>query len=235
MYAMDTKDTASATPRFHAPAFVIAMDNEAAAVTAHLANTQETAEFGRRVVRGWYRGLPVAVYVAGIGKSNAAAAAQLALSRGADVLINAGVAGGLLPTMKVADLFRVRAAVEYDFDLAAVNNTKVGTLNEYAERELPLALAGTLPDAVLGTGDRFNDSEIDFRFLVDDVKASLRDMEGAAIVHVARRANVPCYSFKSVSDVHGSGSTVEQYLANLTRALASLSAAVPAQLDAILF
>ena len=220
--------------KFKKPVFVIAMDNEAAAVTAHLENLQESKMFGRRVLSGSYRGTPVSVVVTGIGKSNAAAGTQLALSLGADVLINAGVAGGLLPTMKVAEIYRVKAAVQYDFDLAVINNTKIGTLNEYKERELPLMTVGTRPDAVLGTGDRFNDSEADFRFLVDDVKAGLRDMEGAAIVHVALRAEVPCVSFKSVSDVHGSGSTIDQYLVNLGKALKTLSDEVPSVLNELI-
>ncbi|MGN0853099.1 MAG: 5'-methylthioadenosine/S-adenosylhomocysteine nucleosidase [Kiritimatiellia bacterium] len=221
--------------KFAKPVFVIAMDNEAAAVAAHLEDVRESARYGRRVLSGAYRGVPVAAVVTGVGKSNAAAGAQLALVLGADVLVNAGVAGGLLPTMGVAEVYRVRAAVQYDFDLAAVNGTKVGTLNECAERELPLLAVGARPDALLGTGDRFNDSEADYRFLVDDVKAALRDMEGAAIAHVARRAGVPCVSFKSVSDVHGSGSTVGQYRDNLGKALAALSAEVPAVLDELLF
>ncbi len=209
--------------------FVIAMDNEAAAVTAHFADVAEETVFGRRVIRGTLGGEPTAVVVSGVGKTNAAAAAQLALALfNPRVLLNAGVAGGLRETMKVAEIYRVRAAVQYDFDLAQINGTKVGTLNEYATRELPLDLAGnTAPEALLATGDRFNDSEVDFRFLVDDVQADLRDMEGAAIAHVARRARVPCRSLKSVSDVHGSGSTTDQYLANLKVALASLSSAIP--------
>ena len=63
---------------------------------------------------------------------------------------------------------------------------------------------------------------------MDDVKADLRDMEGAAIAHVAYRAGVKFRSIKSVSDVAGSGSTTDQYLANLKIALSSLSAAIPA-------
>lgn len=220
--------------RFKKPFFVIAMDNEAAAVTAQLANCQTRTLFGRRVVTGTFEGQTVTVVVTGIGKSNAAAGAQLALGLGADILINTGVAGGLLPTMKVAEIYRVTAAVEYDFDLAAVNHTKIGTLNEYAERELPLLTVGARPGAILGTGDRFNDSEVDFHFLVDDVKAGLRDMEGAAIAHVARRADVPCVSFKSISDVHGSGSTIDQYLANLAKALKTLSDEVPAVLKELI-
>ena len=209
--------------------FVVAMDNEAAAVTAHFEGVSEETVFSRRVIRGTLDGEPTAIVVAGIGKSNAAAAAQLALCLfNPEVLLNVGVAGALHAPMKVAEIYRVRAAVQYDFDLAQINGTKVGTLNEYADREIPLAVAGALPQAVLGTGDRFNDSKADHAFLVDDVKADLRDMEGAAIAHVALRAGVRCRMVKSVSDVAGSGSTTDQYLANLKVALASLSAAIPA-------
>lgn len=221
--------------RFKRPMFVVAMDNEAAAVArAFTGEVSEETVFGRRVVSGLFHETPVALVVTGVGKANAAAGAQLALARGADVLVNAGVAGGLVPTMRVADRFRVRAAVQYDFDLAAINGTQVGTLNEYQTRELPLLTVGDLSDAVLGTGDRFNESEIDHRFLVDDVHATLRDMEGAAIAHVAARAGVSCVSYKTVSDVHGSGSTVEQYLAHLAQALDALADETPRVLTALL-
>ena len=208
--------------------FVIAMDNEAAAVTAHFADVSESMVFGRRVIRGTLAGDPCAVIVAGIGKSNAAAATQLALSLfEPGEILNAGVAGALHAPMQVAEVYQVRAAVQYDFDLAQINGTKIGTLNEYKERELPLSVAGNFPQAVLGTGDRFNDSKADWLFLVNDVKADLRDMEGAAIAHVALRAGVRCRMLKSVSDVAGSGSTTDQYLANLKVALDALSAAIP--------
>lgn len=210
--------------------FVIAMDNEAAAVTAHFEGVSEETVFSRRVIRGTLDGEPTAIVVAGIGKSNAAAAAQLALCLfNPEVLLNVGVAGALHAPMKVAEIYRVRAAVQYDFDLAQINGTKIGTLNEYQDREIPLDLTGNaLPEALLATGDRFNDSQVDYRFLVDDVKADLRDMEGAAIAHVAYRAGVKFRSIKSVSDVAGSGSTTDQYLSNLKIALSSLSAAIPA-------
>lgn len=222
--------------RFAHPVFVVAMENEAQAVKSALeGEVTERPVFGRRVAHVVFRGVPVYVVTAGVGKSNAAAATQLALSLGADIVVNAGVAGGLLPEMAVGGVYRVSAAVQYDFDLAAINGTAVGTLNEYSEREFQLLDFGDFPAAVLGTGDRFNDSEDDFRFLVDDVGASLRDMEGAAVAHVAARADVPCVSYKSVSDVHGSGSTAEQYLANLSVALEALADATPRALADLLF
>ena len=64
-------------------AFVIAMENEAAVVRPFLKD-------GDRL------------YVAGVGKVNAAAATQKAIDAGADEIINCGVAGGLDPAMEAS-------------------------------------------------------------------------------------------------------------------------------------
>ena len=85
--------------------FVVAMDNEADAVTAHFVGVSESTVFGRRVIRGTLGGEPTAVVVSDIGKSNAAAATQLALSLfGPREILNAGVAGGLRDSMRIAEV-----------------------------------------------------------------------------------------------------------------------------------
>ncbi len=208
--------------------FVVAMDCEAETVTRHLADIAETTLWGRRVVTGKLNDEKCAVVVSGVGKSNAAAATQLALTFfDAKILLNAGVAGGLQKSMQVADLYEVKAAVQYDFDLTQLNHTPMGTLNEYQTPELPLAVTGKFPAVILGTGDRFNDDADDFKLLTATLGAGLRDMEGGAIAHAALRAQTPCYMLKGVSDVAGSSSTTEQYLKNLGVALEKLAAAIP--------
>ena len=92
-------------------AFVIAMENEAAEVRPFLRDDDR-------------------LYVAGVGKVNAAAAAQKAIDAGADEIINCGVAGGLDPAMEVGEAYEISQAVEYDFDLTLINGTKLGTHNE---------------------------------------------------------------------------------------------------------
>ena len=109
-------------------AFVVAMDCEADAVISNMADCAASTVFGRKVVRGAIDGVDTAVVVAGVGKANAAAGAQLALSSlGADVLLNVGVAGGLVPGMKVGEVYRIDRAVQFDFDLSKINGTPIGT------------------------------------------------------------------------------------------------------------
>lgn len=172
--------------------------------------------------------------VCGIGKVNAAAAAQRAISEyGAKAIINVGLAGGFAADMQPGDLREVSAAVEYDFDLAKLNGTRIGQLDEYDTPYLDAATTGAFPAAILATGDHFNDSESDYRLIRDELGAGLRDMEGAAIAHVAKKAGVKFYSLKCVTNVAGKGAMTSQYEENKARCLERLTVATGEFLKAI--
>lgn len=193
-------------------AFVIAMECEADCVRPHL-------KPGDRL------------YVSGIGKVNAAAATQRAICEGADEIWNIGLAGGF-GDVEVGGIYRVDRAVEYDFDLAKINGTPVGTLNEYDTPYIELVAPDgvderlAFPVRTLATGDRFNDSAADNELIVRALGAALRDMEGAAVAHVCKRCGVRCVALKCVSDVEGRGAMTGQYLENKARCLAGLTAAL---------
>ena len=194
-------------------AFVIAMRCEADAVEPHLKN-------GDRL------------YLAGIGKVNAAAATQKAICEGATEIWNFGFAGGFDPSMKVGDIVEISSAVEYDFDLAKLNGTRVGQLNERNSPYIPLSTKQsnnpnnrTIRQCVLASGDRFNDSDDDLA-LLQELGATVRDMEGAAIAHVCEKEGMPCHSVKCISDVHGKGLMIEQYMDNIPFCQERLSEAI---------
>lgn len=203
--------------------FVIAMNNEAECVVSNLENAVESTLFGRRIVRGTLNGEDAFVVVSGVGKSNAAAATQLAIQEtGTKRILNLGVSGGLDPAMKVGEIYEVADAVQYDFDLVQINGTEMGTLNERDTPFIPCKAEGRFEAKTLGTGDRFNDSADDSA-LLKKLGASLRDMEGAAIAHVCETAGVEFVSYKCISDVEGSGSMPEQYMENLKKCLEILT------------
>ena len=194
-------------------AFVIAMECEAEAVRPALRDGDT-------------------LYVSGIGKVNAAAATQLAICEGADEIWNAGLSGGF-GEVEVGGIYGVDRAVEYDFDLAKLNGTAVGVLDEMKTPYIPFdAIAGAerfFPGfggwRTLATGDHFNDGEGDYDLITRTLGASLRDMEGAAIAHVCMRRGVPCFSFKCVTNVAGGGSMTGQYRENKNRCLVALETA----------
>ena len=199
-------------------AFVIAMDCEADTVRPFLRPEDR-------------------LYVSGIGKVNAAAATMEAICEGADEIWNVGLSGGFGAGVEVGDIFRVRSAVEYDFDLAKLNGTAIGVLNEYdspyLELDSPASAVSRLAacpwyrgERILATGDRFNDSEADDALIAETLGASLRDMEGAAIAHVCKRRGVRCLALKCVSDVAGKGAMTAQYAVNKRLCLEKLTEAM---------
>ncbi len=204
--------------------FVIAMDCEADCLVANLQNPVESRVYGRRVIRGTLSGEDAFIIVSGVGKSNAAAATQLAITEtNAKCIFNIGVAGGLETSMSIGEIYEISQAVQYDFDLTQVNGTPMGTLNERSTPFIPCGGNGRFERKILGTGDRFNDDKKDAD-LLEHLGASLRDMEGAAIAHVCETAGAEFISYKCVSDIKGSGSTAAQYLDNLKKCLEILTA-----------
>lgn len=193
-------------------AFVIAMENEAEQVRPFLRD-------GDRL------------YVAGVGKVNAAAAAQKAIDAGADEILNCGVAGGLDPAMEVGDACEISQAVEYDFDLTMINGTRIGTHNERTTPYFDCRTSGRFPARILATGDRFTNDERDVTVPLE-LGATVKDMEGAAIAHVCELNGVPCRMLKCISDVHGKGAMTGQYKDNLAKALQSLAKALSSWLTA---
>lgn len=193
-------------------AFVIAMENEAEQVRPFLRD-------GDRL------------YVSGVGKVNAAAAAQKAIDAGADEILNCGVAGGLDPAMEVGDACEISQAVEYDFDLTMINGTRIGTHNERTTPYFDCRTSGVFPARILATGDRFTNDERDVTDPLG-LGATVKDMEGAAIAHVCELNGVPCRMLKCISDVHGKGAMTGQYKDNLAKALQSLAKALSSWLTA---
>ncbi len=195
--------------------FVIAMECEADAVRPWLKNTD-------------------VLIVSGIGKVNAAAATQKAISEfSAGIVINAGLAGGFAPGMNPGDVYEIEAAVEYDFDLAKLNGTRVGVLDEYDTPYIELESTGMFPKAILATGDHFNDGESDYALIRDELKATVRDMEGAAVAHVCKKNSIPCRSLKCITNVAGKGPMTGQYAINREACLKKLSEALGSYLDSI--
>lgn len=208
---------------------VIAMQSEAEILLSEMQINRSLTISGKTVYVGAAYGKDIAVCVCGVGKVNAALGAQLLVSKfDVDKLLNFGVSGGLNNGTELCQVYQIEAATQFDFDLAQLNGTCVGTLNEYTEPYLSLNLLN-LPyeKRRLATADRFNDSVDDYNLLSKELKADIRDMEGGAIVQAAYAMSLPVYSIKAISDVAGSGSTTEQFLVNKDKALANLKAELP--------
>ena len=141
---------------------------------------------------------------------------------GAKKLLNFGLAGGISDAAPLFGVLHVVRAVQCDFDLSEVNGTPKGTLNEYGTPYFALtAGASAFPSATLATGDKLTSSLADLP-LLHALGADVRDMEGAAIAHVAHFTGVPLTAYKAISNRVG-GSATEEYAALKERALDALA------------
>ena len=204
---------------------VIALDSEASALLDNMEVENITTLYGKPVYAGKAFGKDVLLCVCGVGKVNAAAGTCAVLAKGADIVLNFGVAGGLDDKTELTEVYLIEKAVQYDFDITQLEGGKIGTLDGEKENFLPLFVPDGIdfPRRALGTGDRFNDSPADHGLLIR-LGAHIRDMEGAAIAQACKYAGVPMVSVKAISDIYGRGSTTEQFEANLAKAALNLKA-----------
>lgn len=202
-------------------AVIAAMQKEADVLLSAAEIKEEKIIYGRRAWRGSFAGTPFLLVLSGIGKSNAASAAMLCIALGADKLLNIGVAGGLTPKAPVGSVLQMERAAESDFDLSKINGTPVGTPNERDTPYFPLkSRKNAFVKGTLASADSFSDGS-DAAVLAA-LGADVRDMEGAAIAHIAFAANVPCTMFKSISD-NAREESVREYRENMLIALGTLS------------
>ncbi len=213
---------------------VIAMDSEAEALLSQMEIKEISSVFGKPVYTGTAFGKDITLVVSAEGKVNAAAGACAAIMKGADIVLNFGVAGGLHNGLEVAEIYTIEKVVQYDFDLVQLSGKPMGTLPGEEENFLPLTCPPSLgfPRRALGTGDRFNDSVKDHELLID-LGCDIREMEAGAIAQVCKYAGVPFACVKAISDVYGSGSTTEQFRKNLKLALLNLKAHMKEILEAL--
>lgn len=161
-------------------------------------------------IAGKNRKARVHCIVSKIGKVNAAAAATHLIDKGADIILNFGLSGGVSGVNR-GDLVIANRFLEHDFDLTMIGYKpceKPGQEYIYdADSRLVSIFSQQLPDVVQGTavcGDRFICNEADRNFLRDTFGAVSCDMETGAIAAVCAMAGIPYIALRRVSDDAGS-------------------------------
>jgi adenosylhomocysteine nucleosidase len=205
--------------------FVIAMEEEARPLLEKTAVKSSFPLSGRICHEGILCGKEAAIAVSGIGKVNAATAAQALISCfPIEVIINIGVAGAVNPGLKICDICVIEKCIQYDFDITAVTDAPVGYIENigsqyiYSNKKLFKKLVSIGCPATVATADRFSfkSSEADF---IRSLGGDLRDMELGAIAQVCHLNKTPFVSIKTVSDT-AEGSPAQEFIFNLEKSAA---------------
>ena len=170
--------------------------------------------------------------VGGVGKVNAAMAAQLLIDRfQVEGILNAGCAGAFTD-LDVGSIVVASHCVQDDVDTSLAGDP-VGLVSTVNVVEFPCtvpALTGAVR-GVVATGDWFGKDHDRARAIRERFGATVCDMEGAAAAQVCLRHGLPCTVVKSVSDHLFSPCQDREYQENFQTAMDSLDAAVSAILE----
>ena len=146
----------------------------------------------------------------GVGEIKAAAATQYLITGcRCQLIANFGVCGALAPDMPIGQPAIVLSAVHYDRDVSAVDKCRPETYEEVGSIHIPATSRITnavcrsglpLYPVSCASGDKFIDCAEAKRKLYLTYGTEICDMEAAAILLTANRANIPTLLIKAVSD-----------------------------------
>jgi adenosylhomocysteine nucleosidase len=145
----------------------------------------------------------------GIGKVNAAVAATALAEKGADMLLNIGLSGGISGVRR-GELIIPERFLEHDFDLTGIGYKPCEKPGQeyiyFANKALSEKLSFVTGARIFGTavcGDCFVSDNNLRDFLKEQFSATTCDMETAAVAYVASSYKIPYASLRKVSDDAG--------------------------------
>ena len=190
-----------------------AMDVEVEGLVARLSDRSSETVSGITFYTGELLGKRVAVAKCGIGKVFAAICAQTMIMKYAPkLLVNTGVGGALASGLRCGDIVVAEKLCQHDMDTSPLGDPKgmISGINRVffdadkrAVRTL-LDCAGELgiyaTEGIVASGDRFVSDKATKDMIVNEFGASVCEMEGAAIAHVAFVNGTPFAVVRAISD-----------------------------------
>ncbi len=190
-----------------------AMQLETEAFIGEMEQTQTRVISGIPFVRGRFMGQETVVATSGVGKVFAAICAEIMiLTYHPAVVINTGVAGGLLPALSILDVTIASGVVQHDLDTSPLGDPKglisgidrivlpADPLLSLGMRKAAQKLGITLQEGVVASGDQFIADEGRKAAIRTQFGAIACEMEGAAIGQVCYVNRVPFCVLRTVSD-----------------------------------
>lgn len=162
-------------------------------------------------------GKEILLLKSGMGKVNAALTTQKAIDKGADLVINTGLAGGIDSSLTQGDIVLAEKTGYHDV-FCGEGNIK-GQVQDlplyYSASPLVEKLHQQLPEFHKGltvTGDQFVTDINHLKTIKQDFPEALAvDMESSAVAQTCYLANIPYISLRIISDVVGKENQSDQY------------------------
>ena len=194
---------------------IVAIDEEREEILDMMKDTEVKQIYNLRFIKGTIEGKKCILIKSGIGKVNAARAAQTMLDHfKVDYIINVGGAGSLNSLLNIGDVVIAKKVIQHDFDITAFGHSKgyITGVGDFIESnpELVQEFSNVLEETpeknykikigIVATGDIFCTES----WMKDKIRAKfnadVEDMECAAIAQVCYLSEKPFIAIKSISN-----------------------------------
>lgn len=149
----------------------------------------------------------VVMILSGAGEILAAGATQVLIcAYSPDVVINAGICGGLNGEMKLGDLCLVDNVVHYGYDITAMGYAKgvyLGCDSAYIKTDTKLLkeeFRCGIKSVNCASADRLVTGKEERIKLGNEFNCSICEMESAGVIITCKNNEIPCILLKAVSD-----------------------------------
>lgn len=185
-----------------------AMPDEIALLDERMTDKGEESCAGVTFYTGILKGHRVVLCCAGMGKVNAAVAAQLLITKfGATELIFSGIAGNMTDKIGVGDVVIGKTLLYHDAERRMIAES-FPHLQEFSGDAAMIeaaqqACAEAGVNYIVGkiaTGDDFVGDSATKQMIAEKCAPDCVEMEGAAVAHVAAKNGVPCVVLRAMSD-----------------------------------
>ena len=192
------------------------MTIEAEDIISEMENKEVTVISGIEYTVGKLYGKDVVVAVCGVGKVFAAAYAQtMILKFSPDEIINVGVAGSLVPDLKVFDVAVATSLCQHDMDTSAIGDpvgliSGVNMVKFPASKRINSAIIECLStsglnyrEGTIASGDQFIAEREKKNWIRDTFDAVACEMEGGAVAQICYINGVDFAVLRAISDEEG--------------------------------
>ncbi len=185
-----------------------AMPEEIKNTYEELQNKSEEKLGGNTFYKGTMCGKNIVLCCAGMGKVNAAAAAQLLITNfGANAILFSGIAGNMTSKITVGDVVLGKTVLYHDAQNDMIcqaypflkefkcDDTMLKAAQKACEDEGVNFIVGKIATGDVFVGDSATKKAIEAKCAPDCV-----EMEGAAVAHIAAKNDTPCLIVRAMSD-----------------------------------
>lgn len=204
---------------------IIALEKEALPILKNMENKKESCICSKKIFTGSLFNKDIVLIISDVGKVNAAMSTMMLIDIfKVNTILNIGLVGSTNSNTNIFDLVVIDKAMQYDCDLTVINNTELGTINNFNDKYIyldsnyvTLFKNKGFKVCSMATADKFTYSSKGLK-LLNKHNLDTEDMELGAIAQVCTLSNIKLISIKCITNKVSKSGT-KDFINNTSKAI----------------